>query len=355
MGFAKDLLVQTNVRMTAESTTREALIKRMEKPDAVEGDLLTGKVTPMHCSMTVFSPELTVFIGKGNHQLMMDLTDWYDCGHGPEGKWTYDTKNMGTNEIIGMWVNLFGATTPDLLQSTLTLDAIGSGLTSRIIFVYEERREKLCPHPFLSARQEELGGLLYNDLETLILMEGEFTIAKDFVELWIDWYVHSGNNPVFTDPKLKPYCTRRPVHAMKLALVLSASRSDEMVIRRKDLERAIKILELTEKKMPQTFAGVGASPYAKLISDIMNELALCPDAISEAEMQTRYFHDADARVFKLAVDTMVNMKVVARIPIKGTSDVLLKYIRPEQRVEMETSDERIVGPEQQEEDSGSDL
>ena len=137
MSFAEDFLLDMDqVHLAAESITREALIRTLsETTDNVE--IAPGNLQ-FHSSLTIFAPELTVFLGYNNFQLMSDITDWYDCRR----KWTYRTKNMGTDVIDGVYVSLFGATTPELIRTTLPLDAIGGGLTSRMIFVYEPNKGK---------------------------------------------------------------------------------------------------------------------------------------------------------------------------------------------------------------------
>jgi len=82
--------------MAAEATTREALIRALKEAGGTSvGDMVVGdgaiSQLYLHCSLTVYSQELTVFLGYNNMQLMSDLCDWYDCRE----SWTYRTKNMG--------------------------------------------------------------------------------------------------------------------------------------------------------------------------------------------------------------------------------------------------------------------
>ena len=107
---ALELLQELGIKMASEAITREALIRELKQANANQPDLKTGTMH-LHASLTIFSPELTVFLGYQNKQLMSDLTDWYDC----RDRWTYRTKGAGVDEIIGVWINLFGGTTPELI------------------------------------------------------------------------------------------------------------------------------------------------------------------------------------------------------------------------------------------------
>lgn len=325
MSFGSNLLSKMDIKISADSVTREALIRNiMEAQDTIIDDK-TGAMS-FHSSLTVYAPELVVFLGYNQQQLMMDLTDWFDCGKGADGLWTYQTKHQGTDNIVGIWINLIGATTPDLLRSSLSMDAIGGGLTSRIIFVYENEKYKSCPVPFLTPEEEALGEDLYYDLNQIYMLKGQFKPTQNFIELWKEWYVHSDSNPIFDDPRLAPYCERRPVHVMKLAMICSASRSDEMKLQRYDLERSIKIMEMTEKNMPATFTGIGKSPHADVLSKVMNEVGMAGE-ISLREIQRKFYNDADSRTLSIIIKTLEDMGFLYRreLMIGSDHEIMLVY------------------------------
>ena len=322
MAYGKDFLSRLGIRMAAESITREALVREILNSYDTILDDTTGEMT-FHSSLTIYAPELAVFLGYNQSQLMMDLTDWYDCGHGPEGKWTYRTKTQGVDEITGVWVNLIGATTPELLRSSLSLDAVGCGLTSRIIFVYESDKGKSCPAPFLSPAEQRLEEDLYYDLEHIRLIKGQFKPSGDFIDLWIDWYMAQENRRIFESPHLAPYCERRPVHVMKLSIILNACRTDSMIVTSQDLKRSISLMERTELNMPRTFSGLGKSPHAEVLSKVMKEIGLVGE-ISLAELQRKFYHDADMRVLDLIIETLRSMGFITRIE-KGGGETILRH------------------------------
>ena len=324
MSYGGDFLTKLGVNLTAESVTREALVRTIA--DSLDSDIDKNGEMSMHSSITIYAPELTVFLGYNQQQLMMDLTDWFDCGRGPEGKWTYRTKHQGTDEITGIWVNLLGATTPDLLRSTLSMDAIGGGLTSRIVFVFEEDKRKSCPAPFLSPKEKALGEQLYEDLEHIHLLEGQFKPSPEFIDRWVEWYVEQDNKRVFKDSHLDAYCERRPVHIMKLSMILNACRTDDMTMTAGDLNRAIALLERTEIKMPKTFSGIGKSPHAEVLSKVMNEIGLA-GTITKSDLMRKFYHDADDRVMELIIETLRSMGFLDRKESAG--ETILTYKRRE--------------------------
>lgn len=293
MGPPLDLLEGLNINLAAEATTRERLIERLHESMASD-PTLDGSLG-FHASLTIFSPELTVFLGYENEQLMSDLTDWYDC----RNHWKYETKTAGVNHIDGIFVNLIGATTPSLIRDTMSRKAIGGGLTSRMIFVYEEDKGKLCPRPVITDHEKALWQKLQNDLEQIYMMKGSFTLSEDFADYWEEWYIEHHKNPVFREENFSGYMERRPNHVMKLSMILSASRSDKMLVEYQDIKRAVQILEFTEKKMLNTFAGVGKYMHSDTLTRVMNEVAIAGDkGISLNELMFMFRNDANYNIMQ---------------------------------------------------------
>lgn len=284
MGIGAKFLNDIGIKMAAEATTREALIKSLHETEDFQTD--AGGNIDHHSSLTIFSPELTVFLGYNNLQLISDLTDWYDC----RDQWEYRTKNSGTNTIKGVYVNLIGATTPDLIRSALPQDAVGGGLSSRMIFVSEYEKSKIVATPFLDEDDIKLYRNLKHDLEMIYTMRGGFKITDEFVAKWVDWYTNANKNPPFRDnPKFEGYINRRGNHVLKLCMILSASEGDDMVIRSSTLSRAVGILEEVEKKMPTVFYGHGTSDNADVTGRILQTIEAHGDkGISSTQLMRTY-------------------------------------------------------------------
>lgn len=287
IGYYLDLVEELQISVAAEATTREALIQSLNATRKSEPDPKTGELGT-HSSLTIVSPELTVFLGYQNHQLMSDLTDWYDC----RSRWVYRTKTSTSDEIFGVWVNLLGATTPELIRTTLPLDAVGGGLTSRIIFVFEENKGRLCPAPFISPEQEQTWQNLLHDLERIHTLHGQFQVHPEFIKLWTDWYTTDAQVSPFDDPRFGGYSERRPNHVMKLSMIFSASRRDNLVVMPEDFQSALALLSHAEKKMPRVFTGMGSLEYAATLSDVMVEIAKV-GTTTKRQLIGKFYRDVD--------------------------------------------------------------
>jgi len=296
----------TGIKLAAEAITREALIRELSNANENEINPTTGEMV-FHSSLTVHSQELTVFLGYRNLSLMSDLADWYDC----RSEWTYRTKHQGTDNITGVWLNLVGATTPELIRSSMSLDAIGLGLTARMVFVYEPKRARPVPDPFLSKEELEMRVKLIEDLERIWYLQGHFTVTDEFVSFWAQWYVAQDENPPFKDHRFNGYFERRPAQAMKLAIIHNAARTDSMVIGLDDLQAGIKLLEDTELKMPNTFRGVGKSSQADLVSRVMVELGQKHE-MTFSELMTIFYSDSSEWDMENVLKSLEAMKFLER-------------------------------------------
>ncbi|MBU2249643.1 MAG: DUF3987 domain-containing protein, partial [Gammaproteobacteria bacterium] len=263
MKFASDIIEQVpSIRLSAQATSLQALIRRMKETNLTDIDLVTG-AQQYHSSLTIFSTEFTVFLGYHNKELIAALCEWYDC----QSRWSYETIARKKEEVIGVWVNLFAGTTPDSIQASLPIESIGGGLTSRIIFVVEERRGKLVIIPSKTEREIILQQYLVNDLETISMISGKMSYTEGFIEYYAAWCQEAAANPPFYDKKFDGYCGRRRKHLLTLSMICSASHSDDMIMTIDDIERAAALLADVEVKMGTVFKGMGRSDISSLIND----------------------------------------------------------------------------------------
>lgn len=305
-----------SLNIAAEATTKEALVDSLKK----HGDRSFQHPTDpgniyKYSAMTVYSEELTVFLGYSNVDLMAWLCDWYDC----RADWTYRTRGRGEEALSNVWVSLFGAITPALLQSTMPTDMLGGGLASRTIYVYEQNRRKKVPVPYEYNEQTQMFDLiqhhafesdLFRDLETISNLTGQFRFTKEFLQFWEHWYTKS-RPPKIEDPRMETYRQRRPTHFLKLSMLLNISRCDDMLLTVEDAERAIAILEKTEERMHMTFAGMGKSDMAQLTQEIQTYIGL-EKSVRYSDIVRRFHFDASHEELARIIATLVHMKFCRR-------------------------------------------
>lgn len=302
------MMRETKIKLVASSITKEALCQELDKSKRF---IDPGTSLKMHSSLTVMSEELTVFLGQNNVQLISFLNDWYDCTE----PWEYKTKGSGSNEIIGVWLNLLGASTPAFLRTALPADAIGGGLLSRIIFIYAMDR-KILPLPEYTQEEETMKNLLLDDLEAIHMLKGQFVQTPEFREVFIPWYLKSEEKKKFSDHDcLLYYSGRRPTHLLKLCMIMSASRGNDMQLEVRDFNRALALLEVTEKRMPEVFSGRGKDKNAEMLEKVYRVIRLSGElGVKRSRILSTYKNDLNNWTLDNAIiPTLVGAKVIMSV------------------------------------------
>lgn len=237
-----------DIETTADSTSRERLIQDMQMAHKDGQSALTAHSTEFASLLTTSKMDMVVW-----------LTDIYDCP--PE--WQHKTKGGGTNKIIGPCLNLLAGTTPKWMATAMPLDTIGIGLTSRIIFVFADQPRIRPTFPKLSEAQKKIKEMLTRDLGAIAGLSGEYKFAEDAKKEYETWELSQVENPNTSgDPRLDGYFERKPMHVIKLAMIVAASRGDSLIISIPDLRSSMEILRNTEVRMSEAFSSLGKNPLA---------------------------------------------------------------------------------------------
>jgi hypothetical protein len=329
MKFASDIISQIpSIKLAAQATSLQKLISRMKETNLTDIDE-NGKQS-FHSSMTIFSNEFTVFLGYHNKELISSLCDWYDCSE----RWTYDTIKRDKEEIIGVWINILGGTTPDNIQSSLPMEAIGGGLTSRIIFVNEDRRHKLVIFPAATQAEIELQQMLIHDLEQITLMSGRYQWTEAALEYYEKWCIHSDKNPPFQDKKFDGYNGRRRNHLLSLSMVCAASHTNKLVVGYPDIERAANMLTEVELKMGTVFRGIGKSDISSIMNDAISFFENSRESVVPMwSFMRRFEGDVDKVILDRILNTLETAKYVQVRRKPGTdSDIVILPKRNEKGI-----------------------
>lgn len=209
-------------------------------------------------AITLASGELGNLINPRDPEMMNLYITLYDGKAGLEKV----TKTSGSDSVNAPYLNMIGCTTPDWLAENMPLAAIGGGFTSRCIFVYGDKKECYIAYPDESARKDVqvLGQNLINDLEYIATsLIGPVTITEEAREWGREWYKKTweSGKAEADDDLVKNYLARKQTHMHKLAMILSVSGGDDLVIDKKHLVMAHDVLGVTEKGFSKVFAKIG--------------------------------------------------------------------------------------------------
>lgn len=210
-------------------------------------------------AITIESSELGNLLNPQDKEMVDLLVSLWDGRNGFEKR----TKMSGNDSIKGPWINILACTTPAWIAGNFPEYVVGGGLTSRCVFVYADAKEKYVayPHMHVPAGFSEAGAALAADLAHISTLAGEFTIDPAALEWGIRWYEEHYRNrpPGLDDDRFGGYVARKQTHLHKLAMVLSASRSDALTITLDDLQTANIMITDLEADMPKVFHKIGRS------------------------------------------------------------------------------------------------
>ena len=162
-------------------------------------------------------------------------------------------------------------------------------------------------------------------LEDHMMIMGEFKLDENFKKVYEKWYEHQETYRPFDDVKFDGYFQRRPLHLLKLCMIMCISRDDleDMVIRVRDFERALDLLERTEVKMPRTFSAVGRNENVDVTTKIMYDIGI-QKKIALSELMRRYYFDVDKDKLKAIVETLQLMDYI-KVQYTDTGETYIIY------------------------------
>ena len=300
-----------DIRLSADSSTKEAMTDDIESSGMDE--LLVDGTTLRHSSLNIISKEFESFLGqkKENTRMLTALTDLFDC---PDD-WSSRTKHSGSNKIINPLVNLLAATTPDSLANSLPASAVGGGLTSRIMFIWADKKKKSVAIPAMTEEELKIKEMLEKDLYRISRLSGNYTMTAECMKKWIAWYDRfdedESGDRVCPDKSFSGWYSRKPTYIIKISILRAAAESSKLVIEWKHIEKAIEEIREVEYLMGNAFKAIGKS---EISGEVDNVLQIIRNAgkISEKELMTKIWRDIDATKFTNVSDTLIKTGKVVR-------------------------------------------
>lgn len=238
------------------------------------GQLLPQK--PDH-NCLLFSQELRVLLGASEWMLEFLEEAW------SRSSYDYQTKNKGSVFIDSMCCSLLAASVPEFLRN-VNREAhmvITGGFSSRCLFIYADSPSKNLPFPE-PLKQNPKSKALYDnlvmDLQAIAQLKGEFIIDIDAKMLFRDFLLKFGTSKIDDNEAVANFRARVKAHTLKLAMVLSASRSDSLHINKIDMLNAISEIEKVFKALEKLFRSAGENPEGSHVSrvlEIIERLGRC--------------------------------------------------------------------------------
>ena len=223
----------------------------------------------MSC-VTIAASEFGTLLNPNDREMVDVLVSLWD---GQPGAFKKSTKTSGSDTIENPWINIIACTTPAWIAGNFPEYMIGGGFTSRCIFVYAGKKRQFVAYPADHVPPEfmKLRSDLIHDLEMISTLVGEYELdneAKSWGENWYQnhWRSKHKNLP---PEQFGGYLARKQTHIHKLAMIVAAAQSSELVIRRAHLEFAAEMVDALEDDMPYVFDKIGRTQSTQVLNDLV--------------------------------------------------------------------------------------
>lgn len=282
---------------------------------------------PISC-LTIGIGELGTFMDPKNRECMDMITALWD---GQKEPFLRRTRKDGDTRIWNPWLNFVACTTPAWLKENFPEVQVGAGLTSRIIFVYGSQKAKFIAYPAEHVESEAYADeetALLHDLQHISTLQGEYKLTANAIEWGESWYKHhfNGGKPKhLTSGRFDGYLARKQTHIHKLAMVLAASKRDDLSITEFDLQEAEQEVSALEKDMVKVFDSIGVSHGARSASEVVILIRNHKQITSNA-LWKQCFNTMDQDVFVRSLQAAVSAGHVSKEVIPGEhNNYLLTY------------------------------
>lgn len=301
--LAKKMLKKVNIPVSIDSFSKRDFTKELAELYKTEHFRL-GKEMKPQTPIGLISKEMSSLLAvdpKGMIEVLTDLFDSHD-------EWEYGTSGQGHDVLRGVCVSCFIATTPIWFAANLPQEAIGGGFTSRFAIITGYDKYKRVPIPGIP--DEGLYAQLISDLSIVAMLTGEFQWTDDSKAHFKKWYKTLDDKVGETkDDRLHSFIERMHVIAIKVAMAIHVSYSNDLVLELEDMEAATTLLETVLKTAGDALGGHGRSITSVDVELIMKQIRH-RGSITFQELLAINYRNTNKGELLTVLETIEAMKVV---------------------------------------------
>lgn len=260
LGFTRILKKVPGINFGPATLTWQAIYDAFTEV-GIEFEVPGEKENRTEFALAILSSEFGITLNPKDTEMIDQLVHIWD---GREMR--KRTRKDGDLIISTPCLNLIACTTPSWIAENVPKYLIGGGLTSRMLFVYADAKVQYIAYPgdVIPKDYKERNDRLIRDLERISNLVGKFTLTPEAKAWGKEWYetFHKIESKQIDATILGGYIARKQTLVHKVAMCLSVSLSDNLIIDKPILERAVKLITHLEAEMPLVYSKIGMSPEA---------------------------------------------------------------------------------------------
>lgn len=296
-----------NTRIYTGRLTIEKLISELSKSHSVE----SGEI--MKDAIALFSAgEFSSFIAR-NPEALTILTDLYNTHEYRDEDWINYTKKDDKEKLHHPCITIIGASNETHFREVVPDNAVGGGFIARTFLVNATKRGKLnsltkrAPEPELKKLAEYL--------KELGKVKGEFQWTNEAEEIYDKWYYEFGETDRNDDTGT---LNRVTDSVLKVAMLLSCSRSMDLMLYPENIVQAIDLCEDVVLGIKKLTSGSGRNPLGPMQAMIIRFLLKQEDYVaSREEILDKHWGHFDSYDLDRIVQSMSDAKQIVMVSLAG--------------------------------------
>lgn len=290
------------------------------------GNILADKITPealvdafagqVSATGMIYAGELKQFLGSQKYMegMIPLLTRLFDC---PD-LWVSRTIMRDEVTLTNVAISMLGASTMDWLRM-LPSDTFGGGFMSRIILCVQEDTPRSFPFP--PPLSQDIRKKLVGRMMQLSHLRGRFHMTHAAEDWYRSWYNNRDERGT-EEKQFSGYFERKPDHLIRVAMILSISDDDSLVIEKRHMEHSLRILNWGESWLPNAFEQLSANLIGEDQMRMIKQLKTHNGAMKYSDWLRKNSSRMNATTFKGYLATLRESKLI-------DTDGAMYYLTPE--------------------------
>lgn len=315
---ASNIIREANpeVYFGATSMTRAALSDYMNEAKRFIANIPHPPIE--YNSLVVVADEFSAFMHEYDSALVASLVEFYDVHPYSEGRRVSNIRI----KISKPQLNILSGSTPSNLIHTLKDYVWEQGLMSRVIMVYAADRPII--DVFNTPAMPKPVNLIH-DIKIINTLIGEFSYTPDFAKAMHNWKLLK-QVPIPDHPKLVHYNTRRWAHLLKLTMIASVDRSNNLILEVEDFNRAMGWLLEAEGQMHYIFQVGSIAPDSRVMDEVVHFIRSRKGPVDEHLVVNFMRERTSSMTVRPMLETMVSSRMIVTAHVDRTG--MRQFIAP---------------------------
>jgi hypothetical protein len=310
------------------SISKEALTAFLaDKKGPCRKTFTDGETLKRYTHLSIYANELISFLAIGGRpEVMIDfLTEIWDSNIV-----TTETKKGGKEIIEDPFLTILGCMTPQKMAQLMFEKIISGGFTRRCVFIFADKNKEPVPIVIETDEQREARAACVERGKALQKISGEFQWSPDGKDYYIDWYKQNFYQCQNANDDLvyQEFLRTKPEYALKVAMLLSLSENDELILEKIYLRTAVAYLTEIEPGYRAIFAGSGRNDVGAIQAQFESMVLDSSEPLMKKRILTQFRKEAKLEELEGILNHLTQAGVIEKTAVKKGSTIVTLYQKP---------------------------